>query len=317
MESGNDTPEPSSTVLCGNGPSESSCFAADDFTVPPGPPWYVEVVHVDGRGGTGDVFSWEALQSDGPPAAEELNLGPFEFHFGSTVLAGGGSETALPGADDFDIGSTGGFQGAALTPGHYWLSVYATPPFTKPPVRTPSTWEWQTQSPANGSPALWSAPQCAEGFYQLLAGCGQPGPDLRFRLEGQLLDKSFNSLKIGKKLQTPDGGVNIAATLAGIPDQHGLMIEKIGGKGAIARPIVKYDWSFKHGLPAQPTSAYAGGNLPVIIKVRPGPKLAEALRNGKEVKLHLLASYTRAINSSEPISIPSGSRKFSVVLKKN
>jgi hypothetical protein len=300
---------------CGSAPSDRSCFAADDFTVPPGPAWAIESIHVDGRGGAGDVFRWEAIRADGLPSGEED--APFST---PSSTAGFTTKNALPGADDFDVPSRSKEldvfdSDPALPPGHYWLSVSAGPPFATPSQSTPSVWEWQAQSPVAGSPAAWSAAQCEPNYsYEYLASCGQAGPDLRFRIEGQRITKAFSSLKIGKALRTPDGGLNIAVTFPDLLKQPGLTIRKVKGPGPIAT-LVKYFEVLKHGRPNSYQS-YAGGSVPAILEVRPRGQLAQKLREGQTAKLQLRLSYRREINASQPIAEPAGSKTIAVVLKR-
>jgi hypothetical protein len=308
---------------CGNEPGDQSCFAADDFTIPPGPAWNIENVHVDGRGGVGDVFRWEALEAGGLPPGEEGD--PFQLPAGGeSVVAGAGftTEAALPGSDDFDIPvrpeHTQGFLDGdpALPPGHYWLSVSAAPPFSLPSRPTPSVWEWEAESPAESSPAAWSAGQCDPSFaYRPLAACGQAGPDLRFRIEGQRITKSFSSMKIGRMLPTPDGGLNVAVTFPGAVQEPGLTVKEVAGPGTISTSV-KYYAVFKHGKPENMYGAYTGGPLPAVVKVRPRAGLAAALREGRSVKVRLELSYKRAVDSEHAIAVPAGSKTVAVVLKK-
>jgi hypothetical protein len=318
-ESNSKTPEePAGPARpCGVGAAESNCFAADDFTIPPGAPWYLTDLFAEGQGGNGDSFAWVAEQGDAPPPTEEFGVSPFEFALdnGKPSVAGG-TQTV----DDGNVEASAIDQ--ALPPGHYWLSVYAvgaaTPPNSPPAAFSPppSPWSWQTTSPLSGSPAVWASEQCGSSTaYKKLEACGQSGPDLGFRIEGEKIESDFSSLKLGRRERTPDGGMNIGVTLAGLPTREGLKIKKVSGKGSIST-IVKLGWNLTSRGP-RPGTYTPGAPLSGVVKIRPGStKVANALRNGARFKMTLAVTYTREVESETKIDIPANTQTFKVSLKK-
>jgi hypothetical protein len=295
------------------GPTATSCYAADDFTVPPGPAWYVKNVHVDGTGGSGDLLSWEALASSNPPAPEQGGLGAFALPPPPVALASGSNYGQPSGSDDFDMPTgVGIYAGTALPPGHYWLSASASPSKSGTPA---SEWKWETRSGSDGSAAVWSSVDCgSQAAYKPLTDCGQPGTEMRFRIEGEVLDSSFSGLTVGKTRRTPDGGVNIPVELSGLPERPGVVVKKVKGKGKVST-LAKEGWTIVKGAPA-PGQLGPNGEVPVVVKVRPSGATATALKAGKKIKMVLSITYTRRVNSFGPITIPSMTKKVAVLLKK-
>jgi hypothetical protein len=294
-------------------PSATSCYAADDFTVPPGPAWYVKSVHVDGTGGSGDVINWEALGGSDAPAPEQGGLGPFALPPPPVALASGTNYGQASGSDNFDLpAGTGDFAGTALPPGHYWLTTYAN---SSKPGTPASEWKWQTQSGSDGSGAVWSSADCgSQAAYKPLSACGQAGSELRFRIEGELLDSGFSGMTVGKARRTPDGGVNIPVELSGLAERPGVVVKKVKGKGKIFT-LAKEGWGIVKGVPAGAPLG-PNGEVPVVVKVRPAGGTAAALKAGKKIKMVLSITYTRRVNSFGPITIPSTTKKVAVLLKK-
>ncbi len=298
------------------GVAGTSCYGLDDFTVPQGSAWYVKSVHVDGQGGTGDVMSWQAIEGANPPKPSEGGLSPFDSPPPPIALASGSTGTPVSGSNDFDVpvSSAEPSAGMAIPPGHYWLSAYGGIPLGVKGGQ-PSTWKWQTQSGSDGSPAQWSSEDCgSQHEYKPLSACGQPGEEMRFRIEGELLDSSFSKLTVGKARRTPDGGVNIPVELNGFPERPGVVVKKVKGKGKVFT-IAKEGWGLVRGKPA-PSPLGPNDEVPVVVKVRPAGATASALRAGKTIKMVLSISYTRRVESFTPIAIPKATKKVAVLLKK-
>jgi len=283
---------------------QGACYAADDFTVPPGPAWDVQSVHVDGQGGAGDAFVWTILPSEALPAALDTGAGNGSIGSGSARPG-----SPLSGVNNFDIPAYMGQPniGFALLPGHYWLKVYASNP-------NAASWAWQTQSPQTGYEAAWQDHDCSgsSGGFNLfiwkhLSECGKTGPDLRFSLTGQLIDSAFSSFQLSKPRRLPSGGL---AILAATPTGGTFTIRKLAGKGKIETHVSAFYPTSKDN------SAYTVG-----LQIKPAGKTKAALKLGKKFKMRVAISYTRVASTnlvapSNSISAPPNTKTLKVVLKK-
>jgi hypothetical protein len=272
------------------GDLSQDCYAADDFTVPPGAPWYIQNVHVDGEGGIGDRFTWSALPGDVLPAEPATSL----------VASATGFVNRPPGAGSFDIsGATfqGPNNGVALQPGHYWLQVKAGGLDPLKPERKAKPWGWQTQTPLTGYQAVWANPPCGGASWKYLSECGLPAGDLRFRIEGELVNREFSAFKLSKRFRRPAGGVVMAGTFPG-PGE--LTLRKLAGKAKL-EPCKC--WVVDHG-----------GHYLAGIKVKPVGATKAALKEGGKVAVKVAVTYTRAV--SDTVAAPPNTQILNLVLKK-
>jgi hypothetical protein len=272
------------------GDLSQDCYAADDFTIPPGAPWYVENVHVDGDGGAGDAFTWSALPGEALPAESAT----------STTAAARGYANRPAGLGAFDISAAtlqAPNNGVPLQPGHYWLQVKAGGIDPLKPERKVKPWGWQTQSPVTGYEAVWANQPCGGAAWKYLSECGLPAGDLRFRIEGELIDREFSAFQLGKRLRRPAGGVVMLGTFPG-PGE--LTVRKVSGKAKLeACKCLVVD----HG------GTYLAG-----IKVKPVGKTKAALKLGEKIALKVAVTYTRFV--SDAIAAPPNTQILNLVLKK-
>jgi hypothetical protein len=286
-------------ATCDGNFTDANCFAADDFTVPPGPPWVVSNLHVVGQGGAGDSLSWQVAEAAGPPAPQTSTDGlalPFASPVGGGGAGYGGTTTAT--ADGFDSSAPGPLL---LSPGHYWLSAYVSTVGSK----SIAPWSWQTLSSVSGSPALWLSSQCTNPpEYLVLSRCGIPGSDLSFRLEGGQLTSHYSDFQVGKKERTPDGGLNVFVVFPGPFAPGSPKLKKVSGPGKVTflrtiAPKLEPD-----------------GTVPAVIRIRPAGKTAAALKEGKRFKIGVQVSFTRYLPPTNGISVPPSTRTLRMVLKK-
>lgn len=267
---------------------------ADDFTIPPGPPWFVQSVHVDGQGGAGSKFEWGVELADPLPATS----------FPSDPAALGSSNqvsTPLPGTDAFDIpvDSQHPLVGVALAPGHYWLSVYARS-FASPTKAAGQPWAWQTQSPLGGYEAILLEKACygSTPAWKALSACGKVGPDLRFRINGERMDSTLSSVKLVEQFRRPAGGVTLVVK---VPVLGTLAARKVSGKGQVT---VKTSQLFEND-----DGYYLAG-----VKVKPKGATKAALKQGAKLTTKVAISYTpKAYNGVEGVA---ATKIFKVLLKK-
>lgn len=281
--------------VLGNEWEPPDAIAADDFTVPAGPPWYVTAVHVDGRGGAGDAFSWAIV-----PVTGSLPSGPF--------LSNAFVTDPTTGSDDFDLptSSQDPTAGMGLPAGHYWLEVMTGTPSTIGPG---SVWEWQAQSPVTGLEGAWQhSPYVVAdpnwkpvelASWRTLSAAGQPGPDLRFSIAGEVMDSSFGKLTIGKQIRRPAGGVVIAASIS----RYGkLALSRVAGKGKLELKLCCF-------AKDRETGGYDLG-----IKVKPLGKTKRQLKKGKRLRETIAVTYTiAATNGVEATPV---TKLIHVLLKK-
>jgi hypothetical protein len=158
---------------------------ADDFTVPPGATWQLSSFDLLGAlSGSGTTFGNFGVFVTGD--ANGLPGGPRSGQSGPLAA---GNDLSIP------------MPSTVLGAGTYWV--------TADTLSADPTWKWTSQSPQHGSGGLWqnaaSGPPCPA--FMPLSACGQPGPDLMFRVNGQPISVNF---ALGKKTRLPNGGVNIA-----------------------------------------------------------------------------------------------------------
>jgi len=286
----------SSIYECGSPLYVQECHAADDFTVPPGPAWYVQSIHVDGQGGAGDVVGGSVYTGEElPPVLVTESLGA-------------ANNLDLPGVNNFDL-SVGGLRypsaGFGLLPGHYWLTVIAG---GLHPLQLPGTsWAWQTQSPQTGYEAAWQDTDCDGGVYgwvpwKHLSECGKTGPDLRFSLSGQLMDSAFGNFQLSKPKRIPSGGLEFVATT---PGPGTITIHKLAGKGKIETHVSNLIGNKDHSV------------FGALLKIKPAGKAKAALKLGKKIKMRVAIAYTRFSSSfASSVSAPPNTKTLKVVLKK-
>jgi hypothetical protein len=254
------------------------CFAADDFTVPPGPAWVVTGVYADGQGGVGDFFKFGFYTDQGGLPSGSGFLAPITGDYGAGERIGDGAIKMQRGAFQEPV--------AALDPGTYWLSFTATAPI-------PTSWFWRTQSPQTGQEAAWfnSVKQCqgtgTNWFH--LATCGQMGPDLRFRVEGELLDRKFCDFKLGAPKRIPSGGLSWPATFPGYGDF------KLTGTGGLQ------------------TSSHSVLKEHFLLKAKPKPSAKQKLKQAISVKSKVRFAFTRVIPGHDA---PTCEKTLDVTLKK-
>ena len=175
----NNNPGGSGTFSIDDGTDANDNQAADDFTVPAGPPWSVGGVEVSGHYdfGSGPVAGVNVfIYTDvaGLPANAPL------ASFGPGVIPEGGLSNP-----DFSIELS---PPAILIPGTYWISVQAQIDYPA------NIWDWDNrQMPALGNPAAWRNPgggsgpaMCADNTWRVrsVAPClgFLSAPDQMFRI---------------------------------------------------------------------------------------------------------------------------------------
>lgn len=265
---------------------------ADDFTIPLGPPWLVQSVHVDGQGGAGSKFEWDIELAD--QLSSEAFVGPTSVGSSNQV------STPLSGADSFDIPFEPRYPlaGVALQPGHYWLSVsarsFASP--TKPPGLP---WAWQTQSPVTGYEAVWLEKACygQTAAWKPLSACGKVGPDFRFRVDGVPMDASLSKVKLVKQIRRPAGGVTLVVE---VPVVGTLVARKTSGKGQVNVDLSQLF----------PTD----DGYVAAVKVKPKGPTKAALKQGAKLPTKVAVTYTpTAYNGVTGVV---ATKNFNVLLKK-
>lgn len=285
------------TGACDGRVEGPDCYAIDDFTIPPGQVWLVKSVSVEGQGGLGDDMNWIATESAGLPEPDSGGFGPFK---GAGGTQGTGGHLEVSSSDDFDIPDSSP-EGVALGAGHFWLSVFSV---KAPRSHQPFTpWSWDTEAKQSGMPGAWSSTVCApDAAYKPLAACGQPGPDLRFKIEGEQIDSSYSNFKLGKRERTPDGGMNIFMTVPGLAAEP-IGLKKVGGKGQV---------TFLKTL----GRLNKDGTASVLVRVRPKGATARKLKEGVSFKVRVAITYRRAVLSSQELKIPAATKVVTVHLKK-
>ncbi len=297
---------------------ETDTFAADDFTVPPGPRWYVNGVHVDGSGGIGSYMGWLIFRGGDVPAEGEGSIGLKDSGFnlrGASKLSPSGDLIFGNRHGKESLGSDS--LGTALPPGHYWLKVHHWVQIGSFST-TRNNWGWQTQSPQAGSAAVWldhTSGSCSDEnhhyLWHPLADCNQPGPDLRFRILGQEMGRKFYKFQLGKSRRMPSGGLAFPhVTLPGYAwyshsDQF-LTVHKVSGKGGVKSITPHRLWRFAGSYP----DSYFTGPL----KIKPTPKTRKQLKRGRVLKLRVKVTYRRSVGLFHPS--PPTTQKRNIVLKK-
>ena len=281
---------------CGGGASfKQNCIAADDFTVPPGPGWTIDDVYVLGSGGnTGSAcFAVEINPDAGgiPPGGVANPAGGG---------GAGGGVFGLTGADNFDFHNPLGsvvpdvYIPPTLAPGTYWLEVFFDPNCgTGSLSQSPIGWSWRTVSPQAGLPAVWdgtslSCPAGVGVIWRPLADCGKPGPDLAFRLSGQLGGAfSVSPTLLGKMLRVLIGtSGTIAVNDASSPSV-------LSAQSAKKRPLVK------------PTTVNASRAGYVTVKLKLTAPAKTKLRQKGKLRLRLRVSFkpTGGSTSSKVVTV--------------
>lgn len=242
---------------------EQDCIAADDFTVPAGPAWSISGIQAEGEGGAGDDFKFEFFR----------DVGGLPFSPSSARLGTGEVRGPASGSGDVAFRSKKWSRGlAALPPGNYWLAVYADGLQNE---SSATSWYWRAQSPQVGREAVWGL-MCGETaeVWSYLSACGQTGPDLRFRLEGERMTRSFSKFQLSRPRPKHNGGFTAYGTFPGPGEVT------VAGAGASQttvearrRPIVK--------------------DAPVPIQINPTPGTKRALKGGAMVKARVAIRYVR------------------------
>jgi hypothetical protein len=169
-------------------------FAADDFTVPAGATWRIDSFDLLGSlsgSGTsfGDFRSSVDADANGVPGVSGFNFDADYWRFG-----------ALPAGNVLTVA----LRHAVLGAGTYWLEAGTQD--------NDPTWSWTSQSPRHGNEGVWEnlAPAPCSHAFMPLSACGQPGPDLRFRVNGEPISPTFT---LGKQTRYhKNGGVTIAVS---------------------------------------------------------------------------------------------------------
>jgi hypothetical protein len=266
----------------------------DDFTVPPGPSWWVQSVHVDGQGGAGSKFTWIITPGDAAPARPKPIPSIFDIASSTRVT------DPLPGTGSFDIPVDPRYpvRGRIVAPGHYWLGVVASDfsSSTKPPSEP---WAWQTQTPLSGFEAFTlSKKECGIDDWTPLPRCGKTGPDLRFRIEGQRMDRGFSKLKLEKLQRLPAGGIQ--ATLV-LPVLGVVKVRRVGSK--------KGDLRVHLGDVRESDQ----GNVIALLKVKPKGATKAAMKQGLVLRPKIAITYAPGELGD---TAPSKTTIFKFVLKK-
>ena len=261
------------------------CIAADDFTVPPGPAWSITALQVDGEGGAGDYFKFEFFKDVGglPASSTSARLG---------IGEGRGPKS---GSGDIAFKSKAWGRGyGVLPPGTYWFSLYADG-LQNESSATP--WYWRSQSPQSGREAVWLK-TCGETeeMWSYLLACGQTGPDLRFRLEGERMTRGFSKFQLSRPKPKRNGGFTVYGTFPG-PGE--LTLAGVGKGSARAVEARK-----------KPVTV----STPVPIQINPTPDVKQALKAGQTVKVRVAISYARAAGIGK--EGPAYTRTLTVTLDK-
>ena len=168
------------------------------------------------------------------------------------------------------------WSAAALTPGHYWLTVVAKD-FASPSKPPSEPWSWQTQSPVSGfEAATLSKKTCGSYDWKPLSECGKTGPDLRFRIEGDRVDRDFLKVKLGKPKRMPAGGIE---TILSIPAAGVVKARKVSGKGKLRVHL--------GGFFETDEGHYVG-----LLKVQPLGATKKAVKNGLVLHPKVAISYS-------------------------
>lgn len=244
------------------------CIAADDFTVPAGPAWSITGIRADGAGGVGDRFKYELFK----------DVAGLPFSSSSAQLGRGEGPGPKSGSGDIAFKSKAWGRGlGVLPPGNYWLSVYADGLENE---SSATSWYWQAQSPQVGREAAWlktcGGSGSGEERWSYLSACGQSGPDLRFRLEGERMTRSFGKFRLGKPKPKHNGGFTVYGTFPGPGKLTLTGVGKAGRKTVEARdkPVI--------------------ASTPVPIQINPTPEAKRALKAGKKLRVRVAISYVRA-----------------------
>ena len=267
-------------------PLESQdCIAADDFTVPPGPAWNVTGVFADGQGGVGDDFKFEFFKDAGglpnSPSSPFLGVG------GGLGPASGSGDIAFK-SEEWGLGF------AALPPGTYWFSVYAD---GLKDEAAATSWYWQSQSPQVGREAAWlkmCGPETER--WSPLSACGQPGPDLRFRLEGERMTRAFSKFRLSKPQPKPSGGFTVFGTFPGPGELTMAGVGKSDRETVVAKKktVVK--------------------STPIPIQINPTPPAKGILLAGGKLAARVEVRFARKAGIRK--KAPTYTRKLTVLLDK-
>jgi hypothetical protein len=223
---------------------EQTCMAADDFTVPPGLPWQLQGIDVLGQGSAPSVLSKIYSDAGGLPGS------PLDVP---------GFGQAQPGAGERHLQAFG-----VLQPGRYWLAVAGSGP----------TWSWGTQAPQSGYEGAWQSAGCAGGAWQHLSACGQPGPDLRFRITGQPVSADF---ELGKPKRKHNGGFLIVGTFPGVGK---ITLDRAGGRGKNPIKPVEKNVAKTHEVQKR-------------LPIDPAAATKKKLKKGEKVKVKVKITYRR------------------------
>jgi hypothetical protein len=261
------------------------CIAADDFTVPPGPAWSITAIQVDGQGGAGDNFKFELFKDAGG-----LPLSP-----SSASLGFGEGPGPQSGSGDVAFKSRWGRGLGVLPPGSYWLGFYADGLMNE---SSATSWYWQSQSPQVGREAAWLK-MCGETTerWSYLSACGQTGPDLRFRLEGERMTRGFGKFKLGRTQPKQNGGLTIYGTFPG-PGELTLAGVGRGGEETIAarkKTVAK--------------------STPIPLQINPTPGAKTVLKEAGTLKARVAISFVRRAGVGGKRA-PAYTRTIAVVLGK-
>jgi hypothetical protein len=239
------------------------CIAADDFTVPPGPAWSVTGIQVDGQGGAGDRFKFELFK----------NVGGLPLSPSSASLGVGEGLGPKSGSGDVAFKSKWGRGLGVLPPGDYWLGFYADGLANE---SSATSWYWQSQSPQAGREAAWLK-MCGETTerWSYLSACGQTGPDLRFRLEGERMTRGFGRFQLGRSQPKPNGGLTIYGTFPG-PGEL-----KLAGVGKGGKVMI------------EAKKKTVTESTPVPLQINPTPDAKKALKEGRTLKARVAISFVR------------------------
>jgi hypothetical protein len=261
------------------------CIAADDFTVPPGPAWNVTGIRAEGQGGAGADFRFELFK----------DVAGLPFSPSSARLGTGERPAPKPGSGNVVFRAKKWSRGyAALPPGTYWLAVYADGLQNE---ESATSWYWRSQVPQVGREAVWGR-QCGETseVWSYLSACGQTGPDLRFRLEGERMTRRFSSFRFVGSRRKQNGGLTLFARFPG-PGRLSVGGVVRNGRTAIearTRPVIE------------------DGRIP--IQVNPTPAVKQALKAGGKVRTRAVISFVRAAGVRQ--EGPSSTRVLQVLLDK-
>jgi hypothetical protein len=165
-------------------------FAADDFTIPPGPSWEIETIFVDGFINLGDLatnaqtLTWYIYADAGGVPAGAPGDGSEIWSLVTTPADP--AVTIVGSAPTLDVVAAQG-TALALPPGTYWLSFFPSINVVDPVQQ--DRWNWFAAGTANGYNSMLMDEGNFGGFpWTPIAGLvGQPWwHDQAFRLEGQV-----------------------------------------------------------------------------------------------------------------------------------